>query len=87
MKAAKLCGKLSSNETFFTDIWFSGVKTVEDTNTDGVVYCGRLKTNNKRFLLDRLENLTKFCPRGPYIVMNSTKTVPRNRPYMEIWYN
>ena len=35
-KANKGCGKLSSNETFFSDSWFSGLKQVEEANVEGV---------------------------------------------------
>ena len=45
MKATKLCGKLSSNDTLFDFIWFSGVKTVEEENKEGVDYCGPVKTS------------------------------------------
>ena len=30
VKATKGCGQLSSNDTLFSDIWFSGAKKAED---------------------------------------------------------
>ena len=54
MKATKGCDQLSSNDTFFDDIWFSGVKKIEEENTEGVDYCGPVKTSHKGFFLTTL---------------------------------
>ena len=54
MKYTKGCGQLSSNYTFFADIWFSGLKTAEEENSEGVDYCGPVKTIHKVFFLDML---------------------------------
>ena len=59
MKSTKGCGQLSSNETFFSDSWFSGVKIVEDANAEGVDFCGPVKKIHKEFCLSALENLMK----------------------------
>ena len=37
----KGCGQLTSNDTYFADIWFSSVKTAEEMAATGVNYCGR----------------------------------------------
>ena len=33
------CGKISSENTLFADIWFSGVNTVDDASAEGVYFC------------------------------------------------
>ena len=55
VKATKGCGQLSSNDTFFSDIWFSRVKTEELANAEGVYFCMPVKTSHKVFCLDSLE--------------------------------
>ena len=44
MMAKKKCIQLTSNDTYFSDVFFSGVKT-----TEGVYYCGIVKTSHKGF--------------------------------------
>ena len=56
MKSTRGCGQLSSNDTLFLNIWFSGVKITEDENIDRVAYCGPVKTIYKVFCLSMLEN-------------------------------
>ena len=51
MKDNKVCGQLLSNDTFFADRWFSGVKTAEKVMVEGVYYCGSMNTIHKRFCL------------------------------------
>ena len=69
MKANKGCVQLSSNDNFFSDIWFSGLKTVEEANADGVYYCGPVKTSNKGFFLSTLEKPMKYWPGGGIILL------------------
>ena len=49
MKATKGCGELSSNNTYSSDRFFSGLKTAEESSAEGVDYCGLLKTSRKVF--------------------------------------
>ena len=44
-----VCGQLTSNDTYFTDIWFSSVKNVEEVMAEGVDFCGLVKTIHKGF--------------------------------------
>ena len=46
----KGCGQLTSNDKYFTDSWFSFVKTVEEMASAGVDYCGPVKTSHKGFV-------------------------------------
>ena len=46
--------KLKSNDTYFSDSWFSGVKTSEEAMAEGVDYCGPAKTSHKSFCLSTL---------------------------------
>ena len=43
-----------SNDTYFSDSWFRGVKTAEEAMAEGVDYCGPVKTTHKGFCLDTL---------------------------------
>ena len=54
MKTTKGFGQLSSDDTFFSDTWFSGIQTVEEANTHGVYYCGPVKNIHKGILLATL---------------------------------
>ena len=45
----KGCGQLTSNDTYFSDSWFSYVKTDEEMAAAGVDYCGLVKTSHKSF--------------------------------------
>ena len=47
----KGCGKLTSNDIYFVDIWFSYVNTAEEAMAAGVDYCGPEKTIHKGFCL------------------------------------
>ena len=53
--ATKVCGQLTSNDTYFSDIWFSSVKKSEEMAAAGVNYCGPVKTSHKDFCLATLE--------------------------------
>ena len=60
--ATKGCGQLTSNDTYFSNSWFSSVKTAEEMADAGVDYCGPVKTSHKGFYLDMLEKLMKDWP-------------------------
>ena len=47
--ATKGCCQLTSNETYFADSWFIGVKTVDEAMDQGVNYCGHVKSSHKGF--------------------------------------
>ena len=82
--ATKGCVQMTSNDTYFADSWFSGVKTYEDVMAKGVDYCGPVNTSRKGFCLATLENLMKECPVESYLVMESTPRVPGDIPLMTI---
>ena len=42
---------MSPNDNLFYDIWFRGLKTAEESITEGVDYCGPVKKTQKVFLL------------------------------------
>ena len=54
IKDTKGPGKLSSNGNFFDDIWFSGVKKLEDENEEAVYYYGPVRTIQNGFSLSIL---------------------------------
>ena len=56
MMSTKGCGKIIPNNTYFSDSWFSGVKTSEEDMAEGVNYCRPVETSHKGFCLDTLEN-------------------------------
>ena len=74
--STKGCGQLTSNNTYFANIWFSSVKTAEEMAAAGVNYCGPVKTSHKGFVLATLEKLMKDWPGGSYIVLKSTPIFP-----------
>ena len=80
----KGCGQMASNDTHFSDIWFSGVKTAGEVMAEGVDHCGPAKTIHKGFCLATLEKLMKYWPGESYLVMKSTPIVPGGRPLMTI---
>ena len=61
MMSTKWCGQLASNDNYFADSWFSGVKTAEEAMAEGVDYCGPVKTIHKGFCLVTLEKLVISC--------------------------
>ena len=75
MMATKGCGQLTSNDTYFSDIWFSGVKTAEEVMSKVVDYYGKVKTSHKGFCLSTLEKLMNYWPVGSYIVLQITPIV------------
>ena len=48
--ATKRCVQLTSNDTYFVDLWFSGVKAADEAMPEGVDYCGTVKVSHKVFL-------------------------------------
>ena len=44
MRATKGCSQLTSNDTYFYYIWFSGVKEYEEAMAEGVYYSGKDET-------------------------------------------
>ena len=59
MIATKGDEQMTSNDTYFSGIWFSGVKTAKGGVAEGVDYCGPAKTIHKGFCLATLYKLTK----------------------------
>ena len=49
MMAKKGCGQLTSNDTYFYDIWFSGVNMGEEAMAVGVGFGGPAKMSHKVF--------------------------------------
>ena len=82
----KGCGQLTSNETYFSDSWFSGVKMAEEAMAKGVQYCGLSKTIHKGFCLAILEKLMKDWPGGSYLFMKSNPRVTVDIPLIDIVY-
>ena len=52
--ATKGCDQLTSNDTYFDDIWFSSVKTANEAMDTGLDYCGPAKTIHKGFCIATL---------------------------------
>ena len=52
----KGCGQLTSNDTYFSDIWFSSIKTTEGAIAAGVDYSGPVKTSHKVFFHPRFKS-------------------------------
>ena len=82
----KGCSQIKSNDIYFVDIWFSGVKSAKEVMAAGVSYCGLVKTSHKGFCLVTLEELMKYWPGGSYLVMKSTPKAPSGIPLMAIGY-
>ena len=80
----KGCGQLTANHTYFSDSWFSFVKTTEELMAERVNYCGSVKTRYRGFCLATLEKLMKDWPGGSYLVMNTTPSVPGGRSLLAI---
>ena len=55
----KSCGQLTSNYTYFSDIWFSVGKKDEEKMDNGVDYCGPVNIIHKGFCLSKLEKSRK----------------------------
>ena len=79
-------GQLIPNNTYFSDSWFSSVKTSEEMAAAGVDYCGLAKTSHKGYCLATLEKLMKDWPGGSYLVLKSTPRFPVESPLLAIGY-
>ena len=77
---------MTSNETYFSDSWFSGVKIYEEAVSEGVDYSGLAKTSHKGFCLYTLEKLMRNWLGGSYLVMKGTPIFPGARTLMDIVY-
>ena len=86
MKAEKGHVPLPSNNTFFSDIWFIGVKISEEESSEGVDYWSPVKTIPKGLFLAMLEKLMKEWPGGSRLVMKSTPIFPGDIPFMTTEY-
>ena len=61
-----------------------GMKTLEESNAEGVHYCRPVKTSHKGIFLATLEKLMKEWPGVSHLVMNSASRVPGDKPRMVI---
>ena len=84
--ATKGCGQLTSNETYFSDSWFSSVKNTEEAMDAGADYCEPVKTSHNGLCLATLEKLIKDWQGELYLVMNSTPPVPGEKKLLAIGY-
>ena len=84
--ATKGCVQLTSNDTYFADIWLSCVKNSEEMSAAGVDYCGPVKTSHKGFYLSKLEKLMKYWPGGSYLVLKSSPRFPGEILLLAIGY-
>ena len=82
----KGCSQLSSKYTYFSDSWFSYVKTAEKMAAAGVDYCRPVKTSHRGFCSSTLEKLTRDWPGGSYLVLKSTPRFPGERLLLPIGY-
>ena len=55
----KECGELLSNKTYFPDIYFSGVETLDKVVSQGVYYSGLVDTSHTGFCIAILEKLMR----------------------------
>ena len=86
MKGTNGCGQMLSNETYFDEIWFSGVKTADMEINKGVDYYGLVKTIHKVFCISTFKKLTKEWMGGSHSFMMSNPRVTRETPLMAIRY-
>ena len=69
MRSTKVCDKLTSNDNYFADIWFSGVVIDDKGINEGLYYYRKVKVIHKVSLLDIFKRLMMDCPGGSYLVM------------------
>ena len=62
MMATKGCEQLSSNDTYFVDIWLSGEETAEEATAEGVDFCCTVNTIHKVFCISTLYKLMRYWP-------------------------
>ena len=83
--ATKGCDQLTTNDTYFSDSWFSSVKTAKEMAAAVVDYFGPVKMIHKVFLT-MLEKLMKDWPGESYLFMKSTPRFPGERTLLSIGY-
>ena len=54
MMATKGCGKMTSNDTYFYDIWFNRIRMDDEVMAEGVDYCGASEDDPKGFLYSHI---------------------------------
>ena len=79
-------GRLTLNDTYFADIWFSSVKAAGQLMAAGFNYYWPVKTSHKFFCISTLKRLMKDWPGGSYLVMKSTSRFPCVGPLLDIGY-
>ena len=84
MRGKKGCGQILSKNTYISDSWFSGAKIYKEAIAEVVYYCRPVKTIQKGFFLNMFKKFMKEWPGGSYLIMNGTKIVPSNRPFIDI---
>ena len=84
MMATKGCGQLTSNDTYFADICFSGVSKADEAMAEVVDYCKSWKTIHKRFCIATFEKSMKDWSGGSYIFLKINPRVPGSIPLMVI---
>ena len=82
--ATEGCGQMTSNDTYFSDSWFSILKMAEEMAAAGVGYCGPAKTIHKGFCSATLEKFMRDWTGGSYLVMKSTPIFTGERPLLDI---
>ena len=60
----KGCGQLLSNDTFFYDSCFGGLKTACEESSEGLYHCGLVKMSQKGFLIAMLVNIIERVARS-----------------------
>ena len=86
IKSTKGCDQLSSKNSLFYDIWFSGVKTAYNGNIEGVDYCGPVKISHMGFFLSTLVKLMEEWLEGSHLVLKISPILTGNKPLMAIGY-
>ena len=84
MMDTKVYRQMISRDTYFSDSWFSGVKTAEESMTERVDYCGPVKTRHKGLCLPTLEKLMKYFPGESYLVLKINPRVSGDIPLTDI---
>ena len=82
MMSTKGCGQLASNNTYFSDRWFNGVKMDEEVMIEEADYFRPEKTIHTDFCLATMKKLMKYWLGELYLVIKSTPRVPIGIPLM-----
>ena len=80
----KGCFQLTSNDTYFSDMCFSGVSNSEEAMAEVVDYCKSWKTSQKVFCIATFEKSMKDWSGGSYIFLKINPRVPGSIPLMVI---